>query len=129
MRGMISQLPRPRSPALRSRLCPGISAQIGRRARKELLFFTLAFHFKTYFMETTKKILNVAIAISIVLLSLSVFIYSVKDNKAIAAPQMTSDGDGFVVAGVAVGERTVVIGYNPKTRQTRQLGEFRWDKR
>ncbi len=78
-------------------------------------------------METTKKILNVSIAISIVLLSLSVFIYSVKDNKAIAAPEMTSDG--FVIAGVAVGERTAVIGYNPQTRQTRELGEVRWDKR
>ena len=77
-------------------------------------------------MELTKKILNVSIAISMVLLSISVFIYSVKDNKANAAPQMTSDG--FVVAGVAVGERTVVIGYNPQTRQTTQLGEFRWDK-
>ena len=49
-------------------------------------------------MDLTKKILNVSIAISIVLLSLSVFIYSIRDSKAIAKP--IPDPEGYTPVGV-----------------------------
>ncbi len=56
-------------------------------------------------MELTKKILNISIAISIVLLSFSVFIYSIRDNKAVAMPDM--DKDGYVIAGTGVTQQYV----------------------
>jgi len=76
-------------------------------------------------MELTKKILNISIATSIVLLSLSVFIYSIRDNKAIAAPQTDS---GYIVAGVVnvpYGNSVItkVIGYNQKTAEIRVLAQ------
>ena len=82
-------------------------------------------------MDQTKKILNVAIAFSIVILSLSVFIYSIRDSKAIAKPE--ADKDGYVVAGTAFGrinnsmvstqykQGYLVLGYNPKTGHMKVL--------
>lgn len=72
-------------------------------------------------MDLTKKVLNVAIAFSMVMLSLGVFIYSIRDSKAIAAPEMTPDG--YVVAGSAAfpGGDIAVIGYNPKTKDSKVL--------
>lgn len=75
-------------------------------------------------MELTKKILNIAAAFSIAVLSLSVFVYSIRDSKAVAAPQ--TDGDGYSVAGVLnfqYGNNTIttVIGYNAKTADMKVL--------
>ncbi len=80
-------------------------------------------------MELTKKILNVSIAISLVLLSLSVFIYSVRDNKAIAAPEVAKDG--YVVVGIRhTGSTINVVGYNPKLNDIKILagGSRRWEE-
>ena len=74
-------------------------------------------------MEVTKKIFNIAIAFSVVTLSISVFIYSIRDNRAMAAaPEMTDDG--YIVAGTAfyVGGDVGVVGYNPKTKDTKLIG-------
>lgn len=80
-------------------------------------------------MEPTKKILNIAIAVSIVTLSVSAFVYSVKENKAVASPQ--SPTNEFKPVGVFTKEgkdnlgdkRTFiyVVGYNSSTKEIKKL--------
>lgn len=72
-------------------------------------------------MELTKKILHISIAFGIVCLSLSALIYSVKDNKAIAAPPQANK-DGYIVAGITpIMMDIAVIGYNPTTGDMKLL--------
>lgn len=64
-------------------------------------------------MEITKKILNCAIAVSMVLLSSSVFIYSVRNNTAMAAaPQAPRPAPayGFVTDKYGI---MWVVSYSP----------------
>ena len=65
-------------------------------------------------MERTRQILNISVAFGIVMLSLSAFIYSIRDSRAYAAPEITSDG--YIVAGVIQGadRNWYVVGFNPK---------------
>lgn len=68
-------------------------------------------------MELTKKILNISIAFSIVLLSLSVFIYSIKDSKATANP--VGDAYGYSPVGAVLKNGTVyVVGYKYSAGQS-----------
>ncbi len=76
-------------------------------------------------MEISKKVLNFSIAFSIVMLSLSVFVYSLKDSKAYATPPQAS-ADGFEAIGVTTYQYGVtawsaVIGYNAKTKEMKSL--------
>jgi len=77
-------------------------------------------------MKKTKQVLNISVAFGIVMFSLSAFIYSIKDSKAHAAPETTSDG--YIVAGVIGGANNAwyVIGYNPKhpTTKVKALGRM-----
>ena len=72
-------------------------------------------------MDTIKKILKISIAFSLVCISLSVLIYSIRDSKAIAAPQ--KDANGYEVVGVVITkwEDYVVVGYNPTTADMKIL--------
>jgi hypothetical protein len=83
-------------------------------------------------MERSKKILNIAIAISIVLCSLSLFLYSVNSNKAIAQPLTVNNApvvtpDGYTVIDVLYmtssnGYNYIkVLGYNEKTNDIKVL--------
>lgn len=72
-------------------------------------------------MDLTKKILNVAIAFSIVVLSISIFIYSIRDSKAIAAPEMSVDGYAIAGASISAAGDIVIMGYNPKTKDSKVL--------
>ena len=77
-------------------------------------------------MERTKQMLNISVAFGIVMLSLSAFIYSIRDSKAYAAPETTSDG--YIVTGVIQGtdRNWYVIGFNPKhpTDKVKALGRM-----
>ena len=68
-------------------------------------------------MDTSKKILNIAMAFGIVALSLSALIYSIKDNKAAAAPQGKRDGSVFVGAIIDKSAAVCVVKYYPNTGQ------------
>lgn len=72
-------------------------------------------------MELTKKILNISIAISIITCSFALFIYSIKGNTVNA---QTTSYNGFDVIGVLNGGvgKYDIIGFNPKTGQTKILG-------
>ena len=73
-------------------------------------------------MDKTKKIINVAVGISIVLCSFSLFIFSIKENTANAqtlAPN-TFQVVGVLNAGVGIYD---VIGFNPKTGETKIVGK------
>jgi len=80
-------------------------------------------------MEITKKILNISIAVSLVVSSFALLIFSVRDSKAIAAPRIPKDE--FTAIGVAYGDYMnqnsrrvagfVVWGYNPTTNVMKPL--------
>lgn len=71
-------------------------------------------------MEPTKKFLNIALGVSFILLSLSAFIFTVKDHKAYAMPEKTADG--YIVAGVyLLSGKTTIIGFNPETNNMKIL--------
>lgn len=72
-------------------------------------------------MDLTKKILNVAIAFSMITLSTAVFIYSIRDSKAIAAPEMSMDGYAVAGASISAAGDIVIMGYNPKTKDSKVL--------
>ena len=59
-------------------------------------------------MEQAKKILNIAIAFSIMLCSLSIFIYSLKGTSVNAKPMGNYSPVGIVTDGGVI----AVIGYN-----------------
>lgn len=66
-------------------------------------------------MERTKRILNIAIAISIVLCSMSIFIYSISPAKASTSAQ--NSAEGYIPVGIEVNNAggpdiIQVIGYN-----------------
>ncbi|MCX6320231.1 MAG: hypothetical protein NTX93_00275 [Bacteroidia bacterium] len=76
-------------------------------------------------MERTKRILNISIAISIVLCSLSIFIYSLKNNTANAQPVVPADVykaiDVLYSTSSAGYEDIIVIGYNEQTKNIKIL--------
>ena len=76
-------------------------------------------------MEKTKKILNVAISVSLVLSSLSLLIFTTKQNTAHAQVGTNSSPD-VVVAGLALGgvNQYYIIGYNTKTQEAVVLGDI-----
>jgi len=77
---------------------------------------------KSFYMDKTKKILNIATGISIVICSISLFIFSIQGNTAHA---QIPTPNGFQVVGVLNGGVGVydVIGFNPKTGETKILGK------
>jgi len=76
-------------------------------------------------MEQTKKILNITISISMVLLSLSAFIYSVKSATAkTASAKQIQEANGYVVVGAVCNSRSnglYVLLYNPTTGQAKKV--------
>lgn len=75
-------------------------------------------------MELSKKILNFSIAFGIVMLSLSVFVYSLKDSKAYAKAPVTSDGYevvGVISYTVGMSMYSAVVGFNPTTKEMKAL--------
>jgi|SaaInlLV_10m_DNA_2_1039722.scaffolds.fasta_scaffold64973_1 hypothetical protein len=86
-------------------------------------------------MKTTNKsktILNISIALSIVLCSLSLFLYSCQINPAKAATEATITDDGYEAVGVfidragnAQGNEMAVIGYNSTTGDMKILAKKR----
>jgi hypothetical protein len=81
-----------------------------------------------YFMEKTKTILNICIGISLVLCSVSLLIFSTRENKAIAQTGGTLPS-GIMLAGpVLVGSgftaNYYLLGYDPKDGQVSVLGKI-----
>jgi hypothetical protein len=77
-------------------------------------------------LDRSNKFLNISIAISIVLCSLSLFIYSISDVKAAPAKVESSiSKDAFVPVGIFVRNNGVVlvIGYNSTTNDIQVLAE------
>jgi len=76
-------------------------------------------------MEQTKKILNITISISMVLLSLSAFIYSVKSATAqTASAKQIQDANGYAVVGAVCNSQSAeeyVILYNPTTGKAKKV--------
>ena len=73
-------------------------------------------------MEKTKKFLNVAIGISLILTSISVLIFSTKHNTANAQIGTKVSSDVVVAGTVLFGTKYFVIGYNTATKETSILG-------
>ena len=79
-------------------------------------------------MEKTKKFLNVCIGLAVVLCSISLLIFSARQNTAKAQVGATLP-NGVIVAGVVMkgagfGAYYYVIGYNPKDAQVSVLGKI-----
>ena len=73
-------------------------------------------------MEKTKKFLNISIGISIILCSLSLLVFSVKQNTATAKPQPIPS---FQPVGVAMYDKQyLVFGYNTSTLDVVVLGRI-----
>jgi len=71
-------------------------------------------------MERTKKFLEISIGTSLIILSLSILIFSVKQNMATA---QIPNASGYQAVGVVNGGVGTydIIGYNPKTGGTKIL--------
>jgi len=80
------------------------------------------FSSKSIFIETTKKILNLAIAFAIVVCSISIFIFSLRSNNAIAQSSIGTISDWIPVHLYDHGDLKVVIGFNSKTGETKPIG-------
>lgn len=66
-------------------------------------------------MELTKKILNISIAVSMILLSLSIFIHTIRGDKAMAYPKEYLNDD-FTPLAVEISTREpLVVGYKKTT--------------
>jgi hypothetical protein len=79
-------------------------------------------------METTKKFLNIAIGLSILIGSLSLFMFSVRDNRAIAQTGATLPSGvvvaGSVMVGNGFGADFYVLGFDPKEGKVVSLGKI-----
>lgn len=79
-------------------------------------------------MESTQKILRLAVAFCLVVLSLSTFIFSIRDNSAMAA---TPPADEYSPVGTYIingpdehgNQQTYIciVGYNAATKKVKQL--------
>ncbi len=76
-------------------------------------------------MDKTKQTLNIALSLSIILCSLSIFIISIKGTTAIG---QISTQNGFQAVGVVNGGIDVydVIGFNAKTGETKILAKGKY---
>jgi len=76
-------------------------------------------------MNQAKNILRVSAAISILLCSVSLFIFSIKGNTATAQIRPANDFQAIGVLGAGIG-KYVVVGYNPKTGVTKIISNGRY---
>ncbi len=80
-------------------------------------------------MEKTRKILNISIALSIVLCSLSIFIYSLNYKTATAKPVNTMLDNDYKLAGIvddgphSDGTFVKVIGYNETSGEIKVMAQ------
>ena len=74
-------------------------------------------------MDKTKKFLQFAVAFGIIMLSLSAFIYSIRDSRAIAAPLPDMGKDGYVIVGCGQLSNSdwYIVGYHPESRDIKML--------
>jgi hypothetical protein len=76
-------------------------------------------------METLKKISKLSIAVSIILISMSILLYSFKNNSSKADSNMSSDGYtivGLIYQNSSAGPYDIkVIGYNETTKDIKVL--------
>jgi len=79
-------------------------------------------------MDKSKKFLNISIGISIICCSLSLLIFSARQNKAVAQTAATAPSTAIVAGTVMMGSGFsadyYVIGYDPKDGKVSVLGKI-----
>ena len=108
------------------------SPQLAQSAHHTKILHYLYYHAKNQLMDTTKKILNISLALGLVLCSLSLFIFSIKSNTAGAQQRMPprpggpGGPGGYIVAGIVSSgvNHYDIIGYNPENGGVKVLAKY-----